>query len=105
MIRKVKCKNCQLVKTEKGTLKCYGCNVTGCNKCIETVCCDCSEIMCKHCGGSGDVRCGCYGNCSSCKTDVDRGSDGWPCSKCKKWYCEDCKKNSKCKLCKINYDD
>ena len=105
MLRKVKCKNCKEIKPEKGNLKCYSCNVSGCNKCIETVCCDCGEIMCKSCNGNDAYRCGCYGNCSSCGTNVDRGSDGWPCNKCKKWYCQDCKHNSKCKECKVEDED
>ena len=104
MIRKVKCKNCLEVKTAKGTLKCYGCNVSGCDNCVETVCCDCSEIMCRNCRGNDNTPCGCYGHCSSCGTDVNRGSDGWPCNKCKKWYCEKCKHNSKCKVCRIEED-
>ena len=105
MLRKVKCKNCQQVKTQKGALKCYSCNVSGCNNCIDTACCDCSVIMCKNCSGNGEPTCGCYGKCSSCQTDVNRGSDGWPCNKCKKWYCESCKHTSKCKECKVDYDD
>ena len=104
MLRKVKCKNYQQVKTEKETLKCYECKVTGCNNCIETACCDCSVIMCKSCGGNGEPNCGCYGKCSSCNTDVNRGTNGWPCNKCKKWYCEGCRHNSKCKECKVDYD-
>lgn len=100
-VRKVKCKNCKEVKTEKGSIKCYGCKTSGCNECIETVCCDCCESMCKYCRGNDDILCGCYGNCSSCGTAVNRGSNGWPCHKCKKWYCEECRKISKCKECKI----
>ena len=105
MLRKVKCKNCKEIKPEKGNLKCYSCNVSGCNKCIETACCDCSVIMCKNCGGSGEPNCGCYGSCSSCGTDVNRGSDGWPCHKCKKWYCSVCRHTSKCKECKVEDSD
>ena len=105
MLRKVKCKNCQQVKTEKIKYNCYSCNVSGCYNCIETVCCDCGEMMCRRCHGNGESRCGCYGDCSTCGTGVDRGSDGWPCSKCKKWYCSVCKHNSKCKACKLDDDD
>ena len=89
-------------ENKKGTLKCYGCKVTGCNKCIETACWDCSVIMCKSCSGNGEPKCGCYGKCSSCNTDINRGSDGWPCNKCKKWYYEGCRHNSKCKECKVD---
>ena len=105
MLRKVKCKNCQTVKTEKGTLKCYNCNISGCNQCIKTVCCDCCERMCSNCSGTGEPNCGCYGKCSRCGTDVNRGSDGWPCNKCKKWYCHDCRCSSKCKECRIDDSD
>ena len=54
--------------------------------------------MCKDCKGTGEPNCGCYGNCNSCEKDVDRGSDGWPCHKCKKWLCVKCKYHSKCKI-------
>jgi hypothetical protein len=104
MLRKVRCKNCKEIKTEKGNLKCYNCRISGCNKCIQTVCCDCSERMCKNCSGTGEPNCGCYGKCSSCGTDVNRGSNGWPCNKCKKWYCSECRHVSKCKECKIEDD-
>ncbi len=80
--------------------KCYSCKLNGCNQCIDTACCDCSVIMCKDCRTSGKPNCGCYGNCNSCGKSVDRGSDGWPCQKCKKWLCNDCKYNTKCNVCK-----
>lgn len=102
LARKVKCPNCSDYRTEKGSIrKCYSCNISGCVKCIQSVCCDCSESMCRSCNG-GDNLCGCYGNCSSCGTNVDRGSNGWPCRGCKKWYCSSNCRNvsSKCKLCK-----
>ena len=102
LARKIKCTNCSDYRTEKGSIrKCYSCNASGCDKCVQTVCCDCSEIMCRSCTG-GDNLCGCYGNCSSCGTSVNRGSNGWPCTRCKKWYCSsNCRDaSSKCKLCK-----
>ena len=102
MLRKVKCKNCSEIKKEKGTRKCYNCNTSGCNNCIKLVCSDCSEIMCENCRGNDENRCRCYGNCYCCYTAVDRGNNGWPCYKCKKWYCSDCKHNSNCKECKSN---
>ena len=105
MTHELKCKNCQTVKPEKRKLKCYSCNVYGCNKCIEIVCSDCSERMCKNCNGNEKSQCGCYGKCSLCEINVDRGSNGWPCNKCKKWYCEECKNNSKCNECNVEYDD
>lgn len=104
MIKKMKCKNCLETKTEKGYRNCFSCESKGCNKCIEIVCCDCCVIMCKNCRNNDEINCGCYGQCSSCRTNVDRGNDGWPCYKCKKWYCSNCKNNSKCKECNPDED-
>lgn len=56
--------------------------------------------MCGGCRKDDEIECGCYGNCSNCRTEVDRGKDGWPCMKCKKWYCNKCKYISKCDDCK-----
>ena len=103
-MRKTKCTNCKEVKTEKGSEKCYSCKVSGCQLCIKVVCCDCGVSMCKDCGGNGDSNCGCYGNCSSCETNINRGENGWPCCKCKKWYCSECRSNSKCKECRMDDD-
>ena len=105
MPRQPKCGNCQAVKTEKSIYRCYNCGVSGCSECIKTACCDCSERMCRNCSGSGEPNCGCYGTCCSCGTDVNRGSDGWPCYKCEKWYCQSCKHFSKCEECRIDDDD
>jgi len=75
------CKNC--------TRRCFVCEVRGCIDCVSTVCCDCSERMCRKCR-NGDELCGCYGHCYSCGTDVNRGSDGWPCGECDRWLCSGC---------------
>lgn len=98
-MRNIKCKNCKEIKTEKGTYKCHNCNLSGCRNCVKLTCCDCGVSMCKDCRDDNNILCGCYGNCSSCDTDVNRGEHGWPCNKCKKWYCNECRNNSKCKQC------
>jgi hypothetical protein len=55
--------------------------------------------MCKECRNC-DVDCGCYGECFSCGTEVNRGSEGWPCGECEKWYCDDCRRgDNPCKEC------
>ena len=74
---------------KKCTRRCFVCNVRGCTNCVEVVCCDCGERMCSDCR-DGDDLCGCYGNCSSCGTEVNRGSDGWPCGECDQWLCSWC---------------
>jgi hypothetical protein len=84
---------------KKCTLKCNACNIRGCKECVEFVCCDCDYNMCKECRNS-DVDCGCYGECYSCMTEVNRGSEGWPCGECEKWYCDDCRQgDNPCKEC------
>jgi hypothetical protein len=84
---------------KKCTLKCDACNIRGCKECVEFVCCDCDYNMCKECRNS-DVDCGCYGECYSCGRDVNRGSEGWPCGECEKWYCDDCRRgDNPCKEC------
>ena len=72
------------------TRKCWHCEVRGCRDCVNTVCCDCGVSMCDDCRNS-DILCGCYGECYSCGREVDRGSDGWPCDDCDKWYCRGCR--------------
>ena len=72
------------------TRKCWHCEIRGCRDCIDVVCCDCSVSMCDDCRNS-DILCGCYGECYSCGREVDRGSDGWPCDDCDKWYCRGCR--------------
>lgn len=95
----MKCKNCkEIYNNNDDKKKCEICKLQGCNKCIELACCDCGYILCKSCRNS-NINCGCYGKCFSCNTDVNRGEDGWPCNKCKKWYCGKCRFNSKCKEC------
>ncbi len=79
---------------------CYVCSLKGCNDCIKCVCCDCSESMCPGCAYSGEPNCGCYGKCSRCNTDVDRGTNGWPCSDCSQWLCSRCQvNNNNCSSC------
>ncbi len=55
--------------------------------------------MCYECRNN-EVDCGCYGECYSCGVDVNRGSDGWPCNECEKWYCRGCRDcDNPCKEC------
>jgi hypothetical protein len=84
---------------KKCTLKCDACAVRGCKECVEFVCCDCGYDMCYECRNN-EVDCGCYGHCYSCGVDVNRGSDGWPCGECDKWYCGGCRDcDNPCKEC------
>ena len=84
---------------KKCTLKCEACAVRGCKECVEFVCCDCGYNMCYECRNN-EVDCGCYGHCCSCGVDVNRGSDGWPCGECDKWYCGGCiRGDNPCKEC------
>lgn len=84
---------------KKCTLKCDACEERGCRECVEFVCCDCGYNMCYECRNN-EVDCGCYGHCYSCRTDVNRGSEGWPCGECEKWYCRDCRRcDNPCKEC------
>ena len=84
---------------KKCTLKCDACEVRGCRECVEFVCCDCGYNMCYECRNN-EVDCGCYGHCYSCGVDVNRGSDGWPCGECEKWYCRGCRDcDNPCKEC------
>jgi len=87
------CKEC--------TLWCDSCDLQGCKKCVkENVCWECNYNMCDNCINT-DVDCGCFGECYSCGKDVDRGSDGWPCLGCDKWYCCNCREsnNNPCEDC------
>jgi len=86
------CKEC--------TLWCDACDLQGCKECIEKkVCWECDYNMCYECLNS-DVDCGCFGECYTCGKDVDRGSDGWPCLGCEKWYCRRCRRcDNPCKDC------
>lgn len=78
---------------------CFGCKKSGCEECLNMVCCDCCVYLCEVCKDNNDIWCGCYGNCTSCGDDVDRGGDGWPCSQCKQWLCEKCRGSKKCMYC------
>ncbi len=89
---------------KKCTLKCNACEERGCRDCVEFVCCDCSYNMCYECINN-EVDCGCYGHCYSCRVDVNRGSEGWPCGECEKWYCYDCRRcDNPCKECRPESD-
>jgi hypothetical protein len=56
--------------------------------------------MCSKCSYKDDIECGCYGRCTNCNKNINRGENGWPCRKCDDWYCSDlCKKTSRCKDC------
>ena len=84
---------------KKCTLKCDACEVRGCRECVEFVCCDCGYNMCYECRNN-EVDCGCYGKCCSCWVDINRGSEGWPCGECEKWYCHGCRRcDNPCKEC------
>ena len=83
----------------KCTLKCDACEVRGCKECVEFVCCDCGYDMCYECINN-EVDCGCYSECYSCGVDINRGSEGWPCGECYKWYCHSCRQSDNpCKEC------
>ncbi len=66
---------------------------------VKTICCDCSVEWCKRCIDENEF-CKCYGECDSCGKDVNRGENGWPCSDCKKWLCDDCREQKGCEECK-----
>jgi hypothetical protein len=84
---------------KKCTLMCDACEDRGCKDCVEFACCDCGYNMCYECRNN-EVDCGCYGHCYSCGVDVNRGSEGWPCGECDKWYCSGCRQcDNSCKEC------
>jgi hypothetical protein len=86
---------------KKCTRWCDACEeVQGCKECVIFTCCDCGYYMCYECRNN-EVDCGCYGECYSCGVDVNRGSEGWPCGECEKWYCHYCREsdNNQCKEC------
>ena len=84
---------------KKCTDLCHACETRGCKECVTFACCDCGYNMCVECRDN-EVDCGCYGHCYSCRTDVNRGEDGWPCGECEKWYCGDCRQcDNPCKEC------
>lgn len=107
------CEICDKGITKKNSFDCHYCRVTVCDNCItKNACSDCGVKLCKNCyqTKNGESICGCYGSCNSCGADVNRGSDGWPCYKCKKWYCNECKcmpqfnQWNKCKECNVEND-
>ena len=84
---------------KKCTLKCDACEERGCKECVEFVCCDCGYNMCYECRNN-EIDCGCYGHCYCCGVDINRGSEGWPCGECEKWYCRGCRQDDNpCKEC------
>ena len=84
---------------KKCTRMCDACEIRGCKECVEFACCDCGYNMCIECRNN-EVDCGCYGKCYSCGDDVNRGSEGWPCGECEKWYCRGCRRgDNPCKEC------
>lgn len=84
---------------KKCTLKCDACEERGCKECVEFACCDCGYDMCYECRNN-EVDCGCYGHCYCCGVDINRGSEGWPCGECEKWYCDGCRQDDNpCKEC------
>ena len=91
-IKHLFCKEC--------TLMCDACEIRGCKECVEFVCCDCGYDMCIECRNNDNIGCGCYGKCYSCGDDINRGSEGWPCGECEKWYCHGCRRgDNPCKEC------
>lgn len=87
------------------TRRCWHCEVRGCVECVDVVCCDCCVSMCKDCANT-DILCGCYGECYSCGRDINRGSNGWPCNDCDKWYCDRCRYgDNQCEECNPRDDE
>lgn len=98
------CKDCEI----KAVKSCFCCNMNGCGNCVKEVCCDCCVNMCKPCINNYYNLCGCYGDCTSCGKQVDRGTNGWPCDNCESWLCDNCFENNwnkNCKECKSKYED
>ena len=87
------CKEC--------TLWCDACDLQGCKECIKKkVCWECDYNMCYECLNTDNIMCGCFGECYRCGKDLDRGSDGWTCIGCEKWYCRRCRRcDNPCKDC------
>lgn len=82
--------SCNCAECETGDSTCFHCKKTGCDKCIRNVCCECCVSMCSKCEGPPDILCGCYGRCTKCGVDVNRGEHGAPCNQCDDWLCGDC---------------
>ena len=84
---------------KKCTEICDACKERGCKKCVTFACCDCGYDMCIECRNN-EFDCGCYGECYRCYVNINRGSEGWPCSDCKMWYCDHCRSyDNPCKSC------
>jgi hypothetical protein len=96
--------HCKLCKThvDKRLGQCDSCSIKGCVHCIKTVCCDCGAYMCNKCRKDDEILCGCYGKCTDCEMNVNRGDDGWGCSTCNKWLCRSCRYNTVCDECSSN---
>ena len=90
-----------MCKENKETLdlKCNHCKKNGCKKCITFICNDCEWYMCERCKNNDDIKCGCYGYCTSCDTEVNRNLNCEPCSSCKQWLCDDCDNEKECIDC------
>ena len=99
MPKKLSCLLCEVPMKAADRRTCYACKGTGCNTCTKMVCCDCGVIMCENCSGRGEPNCGCYGRCTTCGDDVNRGENGWPCDTCKQWLCSNCPNKKKCIEC------
>ena len=96
-----------LTTNETSEESCYSCGSK--SKKVSVVCCDCGVKMCKQCARNAcddDYNnCGCYGNCSNCNKNINRGDHDWPCSECDEWYCSySCRKTSKCDDCLDSID-
>jgi len=84
----------------KCTEICDACKERGCKKCVTFACCDCGYDMCNICRNNDSIDCGCYGECYRCYININRGSEGWPCSECEMWYCDHCRPyDNPCKEC------
>jgi len=97
---KKECRNCESSKYYTLTT-CKFCSAEGCSECVSYICSDCSVECCNDCHTADDyTHCDCYGKCSSCGIEVNRGENGWPCCECREWYCDKCRRKTNCKECK-----
>lgn len=93
----VKCNNCE--NTYWCSVKCKFCDFNGCLKCIGHTCDRCRVNMCVQCYNDETISCNCFGVCSECDTNINNGENGWSCSKCKTWFCDDCTGEPACENC------